>query len=130
MISLGVHSESTFPEMKYIFSRKLCFLWSHCLLVITESINLDTSVKTTVGFFLKITCPSWTILLISLDKLSSLDWLLKSWWWIFLKWFLFYCCKRILIWQKNFWGFLENLFEYYFWNIIVNVNFFSDLKFA
>ena len=27
-------------------------------------------------------------------------------------------------------GFLENLFEYYFLNIIVNVNFFSDLKFG
>ena len=26
-------------------------------------------------------------------------------------------------------GFLENLFEYYFLNINVNVNFFSDLKF-
>ena len=26
-------------------------------------------------------------------------------------------------------GFLKNLFEYYFLNIIVNVNFFSDLKF-
>ena len=26
-------------------------------------------------------------------------------------------------------GFLENLFEYCFLNIIVNVNFFSDLKF-
>ena len=26
-------------------------------------------------------------------------------------------------------GFLENLFEYYFLYIIVNVNFFSDLKF-
>ena len=26
-------------------------------------------------------------------------------------------------------GFLENLFEYYFLNIIVNVNFFNDLKF-
>ena len=26
-------------------------------------------------------------------------------------------------------GFLENLFEYYFLNIIVNVNFLSDLKF-
>ena len=25
-------------------------------------------------------------------------------------------------------GFLENLFEYYFLNIIVNVNFFSDFK--
>ena len=26
-------------------------------------------------------------------------------------------------------GFLEKLFQYYFLNIIVNVNFFSDLKF-
>ena len=30
---------------------------------------------------------------------------------------------------KNIRAFLENLFEYYFLNIIVNVNFFSDLKF-
>ena len=30
---------------------------------------------------------------------------------------------------KNIRGFLENLFEYYFWNFIVNVNLFSDLKF-
>ena len=30
---------------------------------------------------------------------------------------------------KNIRGFLENLFEYYFLNIIMNVNFFSDLKF-
>ena len=30
---------------------------------------------------------------------------------------------------KNIRGFLENLLEYYFLNIIVNVNFFSDLKF-
>ena len=30
---------------------------------------------------------------------------------------------------KNIRGFLENLFEYYFLNIIVIVNFFSDLKF-
>ena len=30
---------------------------------------------------------------------------------------------------KNTRGFLENLFEYYFLNIIVNVNFFGDLKF-
>ena len=33
---------------------------------------------------------------------------------------------------KNIRGFLKNLFEYYFeyyLNIIVNVNFFSDLKF-
>ena len=30
--------------------------------------------------------------------------------------------------SKNIRGFLENLFEYYFLNIIANVNFFSDLK--
>ena len=36
--------------------------------------------------------------------------------------------KKILIWQKNG-GFFENLFEYYFLNITVNINFFSDLKF-
>ena len=31
--------------------------------------------------------------------------------------------------QKNIGDFLENLFEFYFFNIIVNVNFFSNLKF-
>ena len=30
---------------------------------------------------------------------------------------------------KNIRGFLEKLFEYYFLNIIVNANFFSNLKF-
>ena len=30
---------------------------------------------------------------------------------------------------KNIRGFLENIFKYYFFNIAVNVNFFSDLKF-
>ena len=30
---------------------------------------------------------------------------------------------------KNIRGFLETLFEYYISNIIVNVNFFRDLKF-
>ena len=30
---------------------------------------------------------------------------------------------------KNIGGFLETLFQYYFLNIIVNVNFYSDLKF-
>ena len=30
---------------------------------------------------------------------------------------------------KNIRAFLEILFEYYFLNIIMNVNFFSDLKF-
>ena len=45
------------------FSRKLCFLWSPCLLLIAESISLDTSGKSIVGFF----SPSWIILSISLD---------------------------------------------------------------
>ena len=30
---------------------------------------------------------------------------------------------------KNIKGFLKNFFEYYFLNIIVNLHFFSDLKF-
>ena len=30
---------------------------------------------------------------------------------------------------KNIRRFLENLFEYYYLNIVVNVNFFNDLKF-
>ena len=60
------------------FSRKLCFLWSPCLLLIAELISLDTSGKPTVGFFLKITSLSW-ILSISLDELNLIDWLLKSW---------------------------------------------------
>ena len=76
------------------FSRNLCFLWSHCLLLIAESITLDTSGKLTMEFFLKIASPSWIILSISLDELNLVDWLLKSWWWIFWKEFLFYCCKR------------------------------------
>ena len=84
------------------FSRKLCFLWSPCLFLIAVSISLDTSGVLTVWFFLKTTSPFWIILSISLDELNSIDWLLKSSWWIFLKQFLFYCCKRILIWQKIF----------------------------
>ena len=83
---LGAHSESIFPFMQYFFlSRKLCFLRSPCLLLIAESISLDTSGKPTVGFFLKITSPSWIILSISLEGLNSINWLLKSLWWIFLK---------------------------------------------
>ena len=69
------------------FSRKFCFLWFPCLLLIAESIILDTSGKPTVEFFLKITSPSWIILSISLDELNSINWLLKSWWWIFLKFY-------------------------------------------
>ena len=78
VIFLGVHSQSIFASMQY-------FLWSPCVLLIAELISLDTSGKPTLGFFLKITSPFWIILLISLDELNSIDWLLKSWWWIFLK---------------------------------------------
>ena len=81
-------------------SRKLCFLRSPCLLLITESISLDTSGKPNAGFFLKISSSSWEILSISLNELNSSDWFLKRWWWIFLKSFLFYCCKGTFIWEK------------------------------
>ena len=79
------YSESIFPFMEYFFSIKLCFLWSPCILLMAESISLDTSGKPIGRFFLKITSPSWTILSISFDELNSIDWLLKSWWWIFSK---------------------------------------------
>ena len=55
------------------FSRNLRFLWSPCLLLISELTSLDTSGKPSVRFFLKITSPSWIILSISLDKLNSID---------------------------------------------------------
>ena len=108
------HSESIFPVMEYFFSRKLCSLWSPCLLIIAESISLDTSRKLIVGFFLKITSPSWIILSISLDELNLVGWFSKTWWWIFLKKFLFYCCKIIFIWQKM----LD-----FFWRIYLNIIF-------
>ena len=46
----------------------------------------------------------------------------------FLEVFLFYCCKKILIWQITLEVFFENFLEYYFFNIIVDFNFFSDFK--
>ena len=86
VIFLGVRSESIFPFMEYFFfSKKLCFFRSPFLFLIAESINLDTSGKPTVGFFLKVTSQSWIILSISLDEVNSIDWLLKSWWWVFWK---------------------------------------------
>ena len=43
VIFLGVHSESIFPFMElFVFSRKLCFLWYPCLLLIAESISLPS----------------------------------------------------------------------------------------
>ena len=47
---------------------------------------------------------------------------------IFLKQFLLYSCKRTLTWQKNIRDFLKNFFEYYFFNIMVNINSFCDLS--
>ena len=44
--------------LNIFFLRKLCFLWSPCLLSIAESISLDTSGKPNVGLFLKINSPS------------------------------------------------------------------------
>ena len=104
------------------FSRELHFPWSPFVLLIAEWICLDTSGEPTVGFFLKITSPSWIILSISLDELhlinlSALHLMMK-----FLEILLYYC-KKILVWQKIL------VFQYYFLNIIVNVSFFSELKF-
>ena len=84
---LGAYNESIFPFMQYVLflSRKLCFLRSLCLLLIAESITLDTSGRLTVGFFLKISSSSWIILSISLNELNSSDWFLKRLWWILLK---------------------------------------------
>ena len=104
----------------FFFSRKLCFLWSSCLLFTTELISLDTSGTPTVGFFLKVTSHSWMILSIRLEEFNSIDWLLKRWWWIFLKKMLFYCCKSTLIWEKI----LE-----VFWRIYLNIMFWILLKY-
>ena len=57
-IFLGVHSESIFTLMEYSFSRKPCFFWSPCLLLMAESVDLDTSGKPTVGLFLRSNSPS------------------------------------------------------------------------
>ena len=69
----------------FFLSRKLCFLRFPCLLLITESISLDTSGKPTVRFYLKISSSSSIIFSISLDELNSSDWLLKRWRWVSLK---------------------------------------------
>ena len=99
---------------------------SRCL--IAESVSLDTTGKPTVGFFVTITSPSWIILPISLDDLIQLIdcWRADdefSW-----NNFYFIVVKEFDM-AKNIRGFLENLFEYYFLNIIVNNNILSDLKF-
>ena len=88
-----VFTENPFSLLcSVFFSRKLCFLWSPCLLLIAESISLDTSGKPTVGFFLKISSSSWIILSISLNELNSSDWLLKR----------YYCEEiEILLWMST-----------------------------
>ena len=105
--------------------------WVDCfsyLLLIAESINWDTSGKPTVVFFSKITSPSWIILSISLDELNSVNWLLKSWWWIFLKF-------RILIWQKIlevFWRLYLNIILWMLtslviWNLILHCEYYPEI---
>ena len=54
---LIVNQFSLICSIFFLF-RKLCFLRSPCLLLIAESISLDTSGKPTVGFFLKISSSS------------------------------------------------------------------------
>ena len=81
----------------FFSSRKLYLLWSPCHLLIAESISLDTTSKPAVGFFLEITPPSSLKWSISLDELNSIDSLLKSWWWIFLKYFLFIAVNKLLL---------------------------------
>ena len=106
--------ENPFSLLWSIFFSRKPFPLVSLSLVIHESINLDTSGKP----------PSWIVLSISLHELNWINWLLKIWWWLFSKKKLFCSCKRILILQKI----LEVFWRIYL-NIIVNVNFFSDLKF-
>ena len=111
---VGVHSESIFSFMEYfVSSRKLCFLWSPCFLLVPELISLDTSGKPTVEFFLKYTSPSWIILSITLDELNSVNWLLKSW--IFLK-FHFIVVKKLWYGKKYY-----NIRV--FWRLYLNIIF-------
>ena len=110
----------------FFLSRKLCFLRSPCLLLITESISLDTSGKPTVGFFLKITSPSWIILSISLDELNLIDcWRADD---EFSRNNFYFIAVKNFYMAKIIRGILENLTDC-FLNIIVNVNFFGDSKF-
>ena len=51
----------SFYAVFFFLSRKLCFFWSPCFLLIAELISLCTSGKSTVGFFLKILSLCWII---------------------------------------------------------------------
>ena len=96
----------------FFFSRKLCFLWSPCLLHFAESVSLDTSGKPTVVFLLKITSPSWIILSILPDKLN---WLIVEELIITFLEIIF-----ILLLQKNF--DMAKILEA-FWRIYLNIIF-------
>ena len=117
MFSFWVFTVNPFSlSWSFFFSRKLLFLWSPCLLLIQESISLDTSGKPTLGFFSKITSPSWIMLSISLNELNSINWLFKSWWRVFLK-FYFIVVKEFWYGKKYLRFFGEFIwilfFEYY-----------------
>ena len=112
----------------FFFLKKLCFLWSPCLLLIAELISLDTSGKCTLEFFFKTASPSWIICQSHLMNFIQLIDYWRAVGELFEVIFILLLQKNYNM-AKNIWGFLENLFEYYLWNIIVNVNFFSDLKF-
>ena len=114
------------------FSRKWCFLWFLFLWLIAELISLDTSGKPTVGFFLKITFPTWIIFPISLDKINSIDWFWKAdneFSWNFI--FCFIVVKEFCYGKKNvfwriclnisFWIFLWMLTPLVIWNLNITV---------
>ena len=110
----------------FFFSRKLCFLRSLYLLLIAESISLDTSSKPAVNFFWKLLLPlEWYCQSYLINLIQLIDgWKADD----EFSWNNFYFIFAFDM-AKNIRRFLDNLFEYYYLNIIVNVNFFSDLKF-
>ena len=83
---LGVHSDSIFPFMQYSFSiqKTVSFGLLVSCLSLSQSV-IDDWWLIGVGFFLKISSHSWIILSIPLNEVNLSDWLLKRWWWIFLK---------------------------------------------
>ena len=113
VILLGVVVSPFFLLSNISFLQKIVFL-----LLIAESISLDTSGKSTTGFSLKITSSFWIILSVSLDGLNSIDWLIVEELMNNFLDILFYCWKRILIWQKI----LEVL-----WRLYLNIIFWISL---
>ena len=121
----------------FFLSRKMCLLWSPCLLLFAESISLDTSSKPTVGFFLKIASSSGIILPASFDELNSTEYCWRagnefSWnnhYFIFAKEFLYgkkyykffgefnwlfseYYCECQLLWWFEIWILLSTTLKY------------------